>query len=76
MSDMGEVVGRFAPTPSGRMHLGNLFSCLLVWLSARSQGGKIILRMENLDPQRTSRAYGEQLMADLRLLGLTWDEGP
>lgn len=76
MSDMGEVVGRFAPTPSGRMHLGNLFSCLLVWLSARSQGGKIILRMEDLDSRRTSRAYGEQLMADLRLLGLTWDEGP
>lgn len=73
---MGEAVGRFAPTPSGRMHLGNLFSCLLSWLSARSQGGKIILRMENLDPLRTSRAYGEQLMADLRRLGLDWDEGP
>lgn len=73
---MGKVVGRFAPTPSGRMHLGNLFSCLLAWLSARAQGGRIILRMEDLDTQRTSRAYGEQIMRDLELLGLDWDEGP
>lgn len=58
------------------MHLGNLFSCLLIWLSVRSQEGRVILRMEDLDPQRTNRAYGEQLMADLRLLGLDWDEGP
>lgn len=73
---MGEAVGRFAPTPSGRMHLGNLYSCLLAWLSARSQGGRIILRMEDLDPQRTSRDLAEQLMGDLRYLGLSWDEGP
>lgn len=46
-------VGRFAPTPSGRMHLGNLFSALLAWLSIRSQGGELVLRMEDLDPQRT-----------------------
>ncbi len=74
--EMADVVGRFAPSPSGRMHLGNLFSCLLSWLSARSQGGRMILRMENLDPQRTSRAYGEQIMRDLEFLGLDWDEGP
>lgn len=60
----GQVVGRFAPTPSGRMHLGNLFSCLLAWLSARSQGGRVILRMEDLDTQRTSRAFGQQIMRD------------
>ena len=71
-----QIVGRFAPSPSGRMHLGNLFSCLLSWLSARAEGGRMILRMEDLDPQRTSRAKGQQLMADLRLLGLDWDEGP
>ena len=70
------IVGRFAPTPSGSMHLGNLFSCLLAWLSARSRGGRMILRMENLDTQRTSREYGEQLMRDLDFLGLDWDEGP
>lgn len=72
----GRVVGRFAPTPSGRMHLGNLFSCLLAWLSARSQGGRVILRMEDLDTQRTSRAFGQQIMRDLEYLGLDWDEGP
>ncbi len=73
---MGEVVGRFAPSPSGRMHLGNLFSCLLSWLSVRSQGGRVILRMEDLDPQRTSRTHGEQMMRDLESLGLSWDQGP
>lgn len=58
------------------MHLGNLFSCLLAWLSARSRGGRMILRMENLDTQRTSQEFGEQLMRDLDFLGLDWDEGP
>lgn len=72
---MGEVVGRFAPTPSGRMHLGNLFSCLLAWLSVRSQGGRLILRQEDLDTQRTSPAFAAQLEADLAFLGLDWDEG-
>lgn len=72
----GTVIGRFAPTPSGRMHLGNLFSCLLAWLSARSQGGGMILRMEDLDTLRTSRELGEQLMRDLEFLGLDWDRGP
>lgn len=73
---MSQVTGRFAPTPSGSMHLGNLFSCLLAWLSARSRGGRMILRMENLDTQRTSREFGEQLMRDLEFLGLDWDQGP
>lgn len=69
-------VGRFAPSPSGQMHLGNLFSCLLAWLAVRAQGGRMILRMEDLDPQRTSRVWGERLMEDLTFLGLDWDEGP
>ena len=72
---MDKVVGRFAPTPSGRMHLGNLFCALLAWLSARSAGGRIILRMEDLDPLRTSPAYARQLEEDLLFLGLDWDEG-
>lgn len=72
---MGEIVGRFAPTPSGRMHLGNLFSCLLAWLSVRSQGGRIILRQEDLDTQRTSPAFAAQLEEDLTFLGLDWEEG-
>lgn len=67
--------GRFAPSPSGRMHLGNAFSCLLAWLSARSAGGRIILRHEDLDPQRCRRDYAVQIEDDLRWLGLDWDEG-
>ena len=67
------VVGRFAPTPSGRMHLGNVFSALLAWLSVRSQGGEMVLRMEDLDTQRTSAEYAETLRADLAWLGLDYD---
>lgn len=68
------VVGRFAPTPSGRMHLGNVFSFLMAWLSAKSQSGAIVLRMEDLDTQRTSEEYARLLRQDLRWLGLHWDE--
>lgn len=71
---MGECVGRFAPTPSGRMHLGNVFAGLIAWLSVRSQGGKMVLRMEDLDTQRTSSQFAETLRKDLLWLGLTWDE--
>ena len=67
------VVGRFAPTPSGRMHLGNVFSALLAWLSVRSQGGEMVLRMEDLDTLRTSAQYAETLRADLAWLGLSYD---
>lgn len=70
------VVGRFAPTPSGRMHLGNVFSCLMAWLSARSAGGRIVLRIEDLDPRAQDKAVADRLMADLEWLGLPWDEGP
>ncbi len=67
------MIGRFAPTPSGRMHLGNVFSCLLAWLSVRARGGELVLRMEDLDPQRTSQANADQIRRDLEWLGLTWD---
>lgn len=70
------VVGRFAPSPSGRIHLGNIFCCLLAWLSARQQGGRVVLRIEDLDTARCPRPYARQMEADLRWLGLTWDEGP
>ena len=72
---MGELRGRFAPSPSGRMHLGNLFSALLAWLSVRSAGGVMVLRMEDLDPDRCREEYAVQLADDLRWLGLDWDEG-
>lgn len=70
------VRGRFAPTPSGRMHLGNVFSCLMAWLGAKSSGGSIVLRIEDLDPRANNPAVAQQLIDDLAWLGLTWDEGP
>ena len=69
-----EAVGRFAPTPSGRMHLGNVFAALVAWLSVRSQGAKMVLRMEDLDTQRTNEEYAAVLREDLLWLGLDWDE--
>ncbi|MDB1875398.1 tRNA glutamyl-Q(34) synthetase GluQRS [Collinsella aerofaciens] len=70
------IVGRFAPSPSGRMHLGNVFSCLCSWLSARSQGGRITLRIEDLDDRCKRPELAAQLINDLAWLGLEWDEGP
>ncbi len=68
--------GRFAPSPTGRMHLGNIFCALLSWLSAKSKGGEWVLRIEDLDPQRSKRDYALQLMDDLQWLGLPWDGDP
>lgn len=68
--------GRFAPSPTGRMHLGNVFSALLSWLSIKAQGGKWVLRIEDIDPQRSHMEYADLIMGDLEWLGLTWDEGP
>ena len=66
-------VGRFAPTPSGRMHLGNVFAGLLAWLSVKSRDGEMVLRMEDLDTQRTNAAFAQTLREDLTWLGLNWD---
>ena len=66
--------GRFAPSPTGRMHLGNVYSALLSWLSVRSQGGAWVLRIEDLDPQRSRREFARQIEDDLRWLGMDWDE--
>ena len=70
---MTTPIGRFAPTPSGRMHLGNVFSFLVAWLSAKSRNGQILLRMEDLDTQRTKTEYADVLRQDLLWLGLDWD---
>ena len=67
-------VGRFAPTPSGRMHLGNVFAALIAWLSVKSRNGHLVLRMEDLDAQCTSEEFATVLREDLRWLGLLWDE--
>lgn len=65
--------GRFAPSPSGRMHLGNVYSALLSYLSAKKHGGEWILRIEDLDRQRCKKEYSLQLLDDLLWLGLKWD---
>lgn len=69
-------MGRFAPSPSGRIHLGNILCCLLAWLSARQKGGRVLLRIEDLDIARCPRRYADQMEADLQWLGLSWDVGP
>lgn len=68
-----KTVGRFAPSPSGRMHLGNVLCALLSWLSARSAGGAYVLRIEDLDPLRCPRSFAELIQEDLRWLGLDWE---
>ena len=69
------TAGRYAPSPSGRMHLGNLMCCLLAWLSAKSKGGQVLLRIEDLDTMRCPRVYADAIMDDLAWLGLSAD-GP
>lgn len=68
------IKGRFAPSPTGRMHLGNVYAALLSWLSARAQGGGWVLRIEDIDPGRSRAEYTEQIKLDLTWLGLEWDE--
>lgn len=70
------VVGRFAPSPTGRMHAGNIFAALMAWLVSKSQGGSIVLRIEDLDRQRSKQAFIDDVQRDFELLGLTWDKGP
>lgn len=71
-----KCLGRFAPSPSGRIHLGNILCCLLAWLSARQKGGGVLLRIEDLDTARCPRRYAHQMEEDLWWLGLSWDVGP
>lgn len=68
-------IGRFAPSPTGRMHLGNIYSALLSWLCVKQKGGEWLLRIEDLDPQRSRLEYALQAEDDLRWLGLEWDLG-
>lgn len=70
------VRGRLAPSPTGYIHLGNAWSFLLCWLAVRSKGGTMVLRMEDIDPDRSRPEYVDGIMRDLDWLGLDWDEGP
>ena len=68
--------GRFAPSPTGYIHLGNVWIALLSYISTRQQKGKYVVRMEDIDLQRSKRELGEALLDDLEWLGFEWDEGP
>lgn len=70
------MTGRFAPTPSGRLHLGNILCAMLAWLSARSSGGRFLLRIEDVDMPRCPEALCRQCIEDLQRLGFDWDEAP
>ena len=69
-------VGRLAPSPTGAQHLGNARTYLLAYLSARSSGSRIVLRIEDVDSPRVKPWAVDQAIEDLRWLGLDWDEGP
>lgn len=68
--------GRFAPSPTGDLHLGGAYVALAAWLSTRAQGGTFVVRMEDLDPPRVVAGAAERILDDLAWLGIDWDEGP
>ena len=68
--------GRLAPSPTGRIHLGNAFAFLIAWMHARASGGSLVLRMEDIDPARSKPEFVEGILEDLAWLGIDWDEGP
>lgn len=70
------AVGRFAPSPSGALHLGNLRTALAAWLFARSAGSPFLLRVEDLDRERSRLEHEKTQIADLQAIGLDWDEPP
>lgn len=76
MSDLNVVRGRYAPSPTGDLHLGNLRTALLAWLFARCTGGQFVLRVEDLDRPRVRQGATQRMLDDLRWLGIDWDEGP
>src|SRR5205814_8229933 len=70
------LVTRLAPSPTGAQHLGNARTYLVAWLLARQAGGRVVLRIEDIDSPRVKPGAAEQALADLRWLGLDWDAGP
>jgi glutamyl-tRNA synthetase len=70
------VRGRFAPSPTGPLHLGNARTALLSWLAARARGGAYLMRVEDLDGPRVRPGLEARILDELRWLGLSWDEGP
>ncbi|MBV9341507.1 MAG: glutamate--tRNA ligase, partial [Acidobacteria bacterium] len=76
MDDSSRVRVRFAPSPTGHLHVGNARTALFNWLFARQQGGTVVLRIEDTDVERSQVRFEDQLRADLKWLGVDWDEGP
>jgi glutamyl-tRNA synthetase/nondiscriminating glutamyl-tRNA synthetase len=76
MAGNDKVRVRFAPSPTGQLHIGNVRTALFNWLFARQKGGTFILRIEDTDVERSEARYETQLMEDLKWLGIDWDEGP
>ncbi len=68
------VTTRFAPSPTGRLHVGNLRTALHNWLFARARGGRFLLRLDDTDRARSTEAFAESIREDLRWAGLDWDE--
>jgi glutamyl-tRNA synthetase len=71
-----QVRVRFAPSPTGYLHLGSARTALFNWLYARKKGGKVILRIEDTDRERSKKEFLEEIMDDLKWMGIDWDEGP
>ena len=72
---MNQIKVRFAPSPTGPLHIGGARSALFNYLFARHYGGALVLRIEDTDVERSSREYEEEIIASLRWLGIDWDEG-
>ncbi len=70
------IVGRLAPSPTGAQHVGNARTYLIAWLSVRSRNGRVVLRIEDIDSPRVKAGAAAEACADLRWLGLDWDDGP
>ncbi len=73
---MSDIRLRFPPSPTGNLHIGTVRTCLYNYLFAKKHGGKIIMRLEDTDKQRSTDEYAENIMSGLKNLGITWDEGP
>lgn len=76
MSDDRPLTSRLAPSPTGRIHAGTIFAALQAWLLAKSTGGEVVLRIEDLDPERSKASFTEAVMRDYEALGISWDRGP
>ena len=76
MSKDSKVRVRFAPSPTGQLHVGNARTALYNWLFARKAGGTMVLRIEDTDLERSEARYEDQLLEDLKWFGIDWDEGP